>query len=184
AVGPPDPTDALAAALDAHPGVLDVAVATDAARAAALWHVREVHTEAIAHLGVPRKYDVTVPSPRLARFVEQVPDLIRAVDPDARVWIFGHLGDGNLHVNVTSTPAPSGTGPLRSGTAGVAPDAVADTVLGRVVTDGGSVSAEHGIGKAKRAWLLRDRAAGDVAGMRAIKAALDPDGILNPNVLL
>ncbi len=186
AVGPPDPTDALAAALEAHPGVLDVAVATDAARAVALWHVREAHTEAIARLGVPRKYDVTVPSPRLARFVEQVPDLIRAVDPDAQVWIFGHLGDGNLHVNVTtpSGPGPPRTGPLRTGRAGVARDAVADAVLGRVVADGGSVSAEHGIGTAKRSWLVRDRSAGDVAGMRAIKAALDPDGILNPNVLL
>ena len=179
AVGPPDPTDALAAALGSGPGVLDVAVATDAARAAALWHVREAHTESIARLGVPRKYDVTVPAPRLARFVEEVPDLVRGVDPDARVWIFGHLGDGNLHVNVTSTPTSS-----RTGSAGVAPDPVADVVLGRVVADGGSVSAEHGIGTAKRGWLLRDRSAGDVAAMRAIKAALDPDGIMNPGVLL
>ncbi|MDP3400113.1 MAG: FAD-linked oxidase C-terminal domain-containing protein [Brevundimonas sp.] len=179
AVGPPDPTDALAGALESGPGVLDVAVATDAARAAALWHVREAHTEAIARIGVPHKYDVTVPAPRLARFVEEVPGLVRAVDPDAQVWIFGHLGDGNLHVNVTSTPSPSGTG-----SAGVAADPVADAILGRVVADGGSVSAEHGIGTAKRAWLLRDRSAGDVAAMRAIKAALDPDGILNPGVLL
>ena len=182
AVGPPDPTDALAVALESAPGVLDVAVATDAARAAALWHVREAHTEAIASIGVPRKYDVTVPAPRLARFVEEVPGLVRDVDPDAQVWIFGHLGDGNLHVNVTSTP--SRAAPSRTGSAAVAPDPVAEAVLGRVVADGGSVSAEHGIGTAKRAWLLRDRSAGDVAAMRSIKAALDPDGILNPGVLL
>ncbi len=179
AVGPPDPTDALATALESASGVLDVAVATDATRAAALWHVREAHTEAIARVGVPRKYDVTVPAPRLASFVEEVPGLVRDVDPDAQVWIFGHLGDGNLHVNVTSTPAPSG-----AGSGGGAPDPVADAVLGRVVADGGSVSAEHGIGTAKRAWLLRDRSAGDVAAMRAIKAALDPDGVLNPGALL
>ena len=181
AVGPPDPTEALATALESAPGVQDVAVATDAARAAVLWHVREAHTEVIAWLGVPRKYDVTVPAPRLARFVEEVPDLVRAVDPDAQVWIFGHLGDGNLHVNVTT---PSRTSPSRTGSGGVTPDPIADVVLGRVVADGGSVSAEHGIGTAKRAWLLRDRGAGDIAGMRAIKAALDPDGIMNPNVLL
>lgn len=180
AVGPPDPTDALAAALGSARGVVDVAVATDAGRAAALWHVREAHTEAIARIGVPRKYDVTVPSPRLARFVDEVPALVRAVDPAARAWIFGHLGDGNLHVNVTTTASRAGG----AGGAGAAADPISDAVLGRVVADGGSVSAEHGIGTAKRAWLLRDRSAGDVAGMRAIKGALDPDGILNPGVLL
>jgi FAD/FMN-containing dehydrogenase len=174
AVGPPDPTDALAAALEAAHGVLDVAVATDATRALSLWHVREAHTEAIARIGIPQKFDVTVPAPRLARFVDEVPAAVSEADPSASVWIFGHLGDGNLHVNVT--PGPGG--------APVAPDAVADVVLGRVVADGGSVSAEHGIGTTKRAWLLRDRSPGDVAAMRAIEAALDPAGILNPGVLL
>jgi FAD/FMN-containing dehydrogenase len=173
AVGPPDPTAALAAALDTAVGVLDVAVAEDAGRAAVLWHVREAHTEAIARLGVPRKYDVTLPAPRLAAFVEQVPALVVAADPAASTWVFGHLGDGNVHVNVTGgTPQAPG-----------APDPVTDAVLGRVVADGGSTSAEHGIGTAKRAWLSRDRTAGDVAAMRAIKVALDPDGILNPAVL-
>lgn len=174
AVGPPDPTDALAAALDAAHGVLDVAVATDAARALSLWHVREAHTEAIARIGIPQKFDVTVPAPRLARFVDEVPAAVAEADPSASVWIFGHLGDGNLHVNVTPG----------AGSADVDPEAVADVVLGRVVADGGSVSAEHGIGTAKRAWLLRDRSPGDVAAMRAIEAALDPAGILNPGVLL
>lgn len=178
AVGPPDPTDALAAALETAAGVLDVAVADDAARAAALWHGREAHTEAIARIGVPRKYDVTLPAHRLARFIDEVPGLVRAVDGDASVWVFGHLGDGNVHVNVTGgTPPGAGRDPA-------APDPVTDAVLGRVVADGGSISAEHGIGAMKRAWLLRDRSPGDIAAMRAIKGALDPDGILNPNVLL
>jgi len=170
AVGPPDPAPALAAALDRAGGVLDVAVADDATRRTALWHVREAHTESIARLGPVHKYDVTVPGPVLARFVADVAGLVAAADPRARVWVFGHLGDGNLHVNVTGAAAdPAGIG---------------DAVLRRVVADGGSVSAEHGIGTAKRAWLLRDRSPGDVAAMRAIKAALDPDGICNPGVLL
>ena len=173
AVGPPDPAPALAAALDGAPGVLDVAVAGDPTRAAGLWHVREAHTESLARLAPVRKFDVTVPGPALARFVAEVPAAVAAVEPDARVWVFGHLGDGNLHVNVTGAPAPSGGA-----------DPIAEAVLGRVVADGGSVSAEHGIGTAKRAWLVRDRTAGDVAAMRAIKAALDPDGIMNPGVLL
>jgi FAD/FMN-containing dehydrogenase len=174
AVGPPDPTGALAAGLESAAGVLDVAVADDPHRGAALWHVREAHTEAIARLGVSRKYDVTVPAAHLARFVEEVPAVVAAVDPAARTWLFGHLGDGNVHVNVT------GAAPPERGE----PDGIAEAVLGRVLADGGSVSAEHGIGTAKRAWLLRDRSAGDLAGMRAVKAALDPDGVMNPNVLL
>jgi FAD/FMN-containing dehydrogenase len=174
AVGPPDPAAALATVLELAPGVLDVAVATDPARAGSLWHVREAHTEAIARLGVPRKYDVTLPGPRFARFVHDAPGVVRAVAPHASVWLFGHVGDGNVHVNVTGAPGPESGGP----------DPIGDAVLARVVADGGSVSAEHGIGTAKRAWLARDRATGDVAAMRAIKAALDPDGIMNPGVLL
>ena len=161
--------------------MLAVAVADGAARAAALWHVREAHTEAIARLGVPQKYDVTLPAAAAAAFVDEVPSVVAGVDPGASVWVFGHLGDGNLHVNVTGA---RDAGPPGAGGADVARGLIADAVLGRVVADGGSVSAEHGIGTAKRAWLLRDRSAGDIAGMRAIKAALDPDGIMNPNVLL
>ena len=172
AVGPPDPSMVLATAIDHAHGVIDVAVADDPLRAAGLWHVREAHTEAISRLGVPRKYDVTVPGPALARFVEEIPAVAASIDPRAAVWIFGHLADGNLHVNVTGG-APVG-----------ASDPVGDAVLARVVADGGSISAEHGIGTAKRAWLARNRSAAEVEAMRSIKAALDPDGILSPNVLL
>lgn len=174
AVGPPDPMASLTETIGGAASVLDVAVADDAARATGLWHVREAHTEAIARIGVPRKYDVTLPGPRFARFVDEVPGLVVAVAPGAQVWLFGHVGDGNVHVNVTGLPA------LVHGD----PDPVGDAVLGRVVADGGSISAEHGIGTAKRGWLIRDRSPGDLAAMRAIKVALDPDGIMNPGVLL
>jgi FAD/FMN-containing dehydrogenase len=171
AVGPPDPTDALAAALERLDGVTEVAVASDPVRAAGLWHVREAHTEAIARIGVPRKYDVTLPGSRLGEFCEAVPALVSTAAPEASTWLFGHIADGNIHVNVT-------------GTDGAACQSVDRAVLGAVLERGGSVSAEHGIGTAKRDWLLPDRGPGDVAAMRAIKAALDPDGICNPNVLL
>jgi FAD/FMN-containing dehydrogenase len=173
AVGPPDPTDALARALAGADGVLDVAVATDPVRAAGLWHVREAHTESIARIGVPHKYDVTLPARRLARFVDEIPSFVADADPAARVWLFGHVGDGNIHVNVTGASGSHGTD-----------DRVAEAVLGRVVADRGAVSSEHGIGTAKRRWLTRDRTPGDVAAMQAVEAALDPDGIMNPNVLL
>ncbi|MDZ7676503.1 MAG: FAD-binding oxidoreductase [Acidimicrobiales bacterium] len=171
AVGPPDPTDRLGAVIGSLDGAGEVAVATDPSRAAALWHVREAHTEAISRIGVPRKYDVTLPGRALASYVDTIAEEVVAVVPDARTWLFGHVADGNIHVNVTGVDPTDG-------------EAVDRVVLGGVVRREGSISAEHGIGLAKRRWLADDRGAGDLAAMRAIRTALDPDGILNPNVLL
>jgi FAD/FMN-containing dehydrogenase len=146
-----------------------VAVATDSARRRKLWRYREAHTEAISTVGTPHKLDTAVPLPALAEFLDRVPDVVRTVDADATTWLFGHVGDGNVHVNVT----------------GVAPDdeRVDDAVLRLVAELGGSISAEHGVGTAKRRWVELTRSAADLAMMRAVKRALDPDGILNPNVL-
>jgi len=88
----------------------------------------------------------------------------------AAVWLFGHVGDGNVHVNVT----------------GVAPDdeRIDDAVFRLVASSGGSISAEHGIGTAKKRWLALARSPAEISAFRAIKGALDPGGILNPNVLV
>jgi len=160
-------SDVVAAIADV---VRDAAVASDAARRAALWHYREAHTEAINRVGTPHKLDVALPAAALAAFVEEVPRRLHEWNPEARVWLFGHAADGNVHVNVT----------------GVDPDddAVDDLVLRLVAEAGGSISAEHGIGRAKARWLHLNRAPAEVAAFRAIKAALDPDGIMNPGVLL
>ena len=168
--GAADPTDELAEAVAGVEGVVDVAVASDTPRRTALWRLREEHALAINTIGVPHKFDVTLPQGRLAEFVDVVPRSVAAVAPGARTWLFGHVGDGNLHVNVT----------------GVAPDApeLDDAVYGLVIAMGGSISAEHGIGTAKAAYLPLDRSAAELSAMRAIKHALDPSGILNPNVLL
>jgi len=170
ASGADDPTDALAAAVGALPGVADVAVAGDAASARRLWRYREGHTEAINREGAPHKLDVSLPADRLAEFVAGVGDRVRAAVPGASVWLFGHAADGNVHVNVT----------------GVAPDddRVDATVFGYVAEMHGSISAEHGIGAAKRPYLGLVRSAEEISVFRAIKAALDPRGTLNPNVLL
>jgi FAD/FMN-containing dehydrogenase len=93
-----------------------------------------------------------------------------ALAPDARVVCFGHLGDGNLHVNIVGPPRDDFE--------------VDDAVLTLVAAMGGSISAEHGIGIAKRAALERSASSADIAAMRAIKRALDPRGILNPGVLV
>ena len=170
AAGQRDPTPAMAAALDSIPAVDDVAVGTDPAQRARLWRYREDHTVAINTLGPPHKLDVTLPAPVLAAFIDQVPDLVRSADPRASTWLFGHVGDGNVHVNVTGVPPDDLT--------------VDDSVMRHVAELGGSISAEHGIGTAKRRWLHLNRSEAELAAFRRIKSALDPAGILNPNVLL
>jgi FAD/FMN-containing dehydrogenase len=166
----PDPDVALAEAVAGLEGVLDAAVAVDGPRRAQLWRYREEHTSAINRLGPPHKFDVTLPAPALAAFVDEAPGLVASVATDARTFCFGHAADGNVHVNVT----------------GLAPDdeRVADAVLGRVAELGGSISAEHGIGRAKRRWLHLARTPAELTAMHAIRAALDPAGICNPGVLL
>ncbi len=126
--------------------------------------------EAIARVGVPHKLDVTLPAAALAAFTTAVADVVAAVVPDARLHLFGHLGDGNVHVNIT----------------GVDPDddAVDEAVLRLVARHGGSISAEHGIGRAKARWLGLSRSVEEIAAYQAIKGALDPAGILNPGVIL
>ena len=157
------------AGLDA---VRDSAVADDAAGRAELWSYREDHTLAINTLGPPHKLDVTLPPAELARFLADVPGRVQTVAPDAAVWLFGHVADGNIHVNVTGV-LDDEIGPQ-----------VDDAVLAMVAERGGSISAEHGIGTAKRHWLHLNRSPAEIEVFRQIKAALDPNGILNPHVLL
>jgi FAD/FMN-containing dehydrogenase len=165
-----EPTAELARAIDALDGVADVAVAADDRAARDLWRYREGHTEAINQLGAPHKLDVTLPSDELAAFVDEVGPHVVATSPFATVWLFGHAADGNIHVNVT----------------GVAPDdeGITDAVLTLVARRHGSISAEHGIGTAKRRWLTLVRSAAEIDAFRAIKAALDPQHMLNPHVML
>ncbi len=136
-----------------------------------VWRYRLGHSAAVNTLGPPHKFDVTLPAHELAEFVRAVPLVVAAAAPVAtRTWMWGHAADGNVHVNVT----------------GLAPEdeRVDGAVLRFVAELGGSISAEHGIGRAKRAWLGLNRSAAEIAAFRAVKRALDPDGILNPNVLL
>ena len=96
-------------------------------------------------------------------------DQLAAVNPGARVIVFGHLAVGNLHVNVLG-PGPED-------------ERVDDAILALVIEHGGSIAAEHGIGRAKARWLTRARPAWELALQAAIKQALDPAGIFNPGVL-
>jgi FAD/FMN-containing dehydrogenase len=164
-----DPTQELADALEAA-GVEDAAVADESSERARLWRLREGHAEAINAVGIPHKLDVGVPLRRLAEFGERALAEAQRVAPHARVIIFGHLGDGNVHVNVL----------------GLEPDdeAVDEAILRLAEECGGTISAEHGVGIAKAHWLKLTRSPQDLRAMAAIKRALDPDGLLNPGVLL
>ena len=162
-----DPTESLAAALEEEPAVADVAVADDTARRTALWTYREAHNEAVNAAGVPHKLDVSVPMAAIPAFAAEVVD---GAGPGERTIVWGHLGDGNLHVNVVG-PAPGDR-------------SVDERVLRLVAAHGGSISAEHGIGVAKRDWLGLTRSEAEIAAMRAIKRVLDPAGMLNPGVVL
>jgi FAD/FMN-containing dehydrogenase len=132
--------------------------------------LREGHTEAISAGGVPHKLDVGVPLAALPRFLESLPAAVAGACPGAQTIVFGHLGDGNLHVNVMG-PDPGD-------------QAVDDAVLSLVLECGGAISAEHGIGTAKVRWLTAARGSDEVAAMRRVKSALDHDGLLNPGVVL
>jgi FAD/FMN-containing dehydrogenase len=164
-----DPLDELLAVLDTEPALLDAAVGTAARDREALWAYREALPEAVAAAGVPHKLDVSLPLAALAEFTDRVTARVAEVADGARTIVWGHLGDGNLHVNVLG-PDPDD-------------ERVDEAVLHLVAELGGSISAEHGVGVAKRRFLGLTRSDGELAAMRRIKHALDPDGILNPGVL-
>ena len=161
-----DPLEELAAAFEAV-GIEDAVIADDSASRERLWRLRESHTEAISAAGVPHKLDVGVPLDALAPFCDAVRE---AMPAGARTILFGHLGDGNVHVNVLG-PDPED-------------EAVDESVLNLVAEVGGTISAAHGVGGAKARGLHLTRSPEEIEAMRAIKAALDPRGILNPGAVL
>jgi FAD/FMN-containing dehydrogenase len=165
-----DPIDQLAAAVAEAEGLVDATVATDAAGQRALWAYRETHTESISAEGVPVKLDVSVPTASLPELVAALAATIEGVCPAARAIVFGHVNEGNLHVNVLDT--------------GDQHEEVTDAVLQLVASLDGSISSEHGVGRAKVPWLPLSRSATEIAAMRSVKAAFDPSGTLNPGVLL
>jgi len=144
-------------------------VGTTAADRARLWASRERHPEAAGFLGVPLKLDVSVPAAQWVRLASEVGAVVRSVDPGAKVIIYGHVADGNLHVNVVPVAEADGRHE--------------DAVFGFVASLGGSISAEHGIGALKARWLPLIRSEQERALFARIRSAFDPDGVLNPHVL-
>jgi FAD/FMN-containing dehydrogenase len=164
---------ALAAAVEQHVAD-DAAIAQSAAQAAELWALREHIPEAQRLEGPNIKHDISLPVSRIPAFLADAQVELGTAFRDVRYVVFGHLGDGNLHYNLS---APAGT--TAAAFLGEA------TRANRIVYDlvarlGGSFSAEHGIGQMKRGELVRYKSAVEVELMQRIKRALDPDAQLNP----
>ena len=148
----------------------DIVVGADARERDRLWRYRESQADGFATLGVLHKLDVSVPLPRLPECAGEISALLQSSALVTGFGIFGHVGDGNLHVEFAGPPP--------------ADHSVDREVLECVARFSGSVSAEHGIGRAKAEFLALSRTEAEIDAMRAIKHAWDPRGILNPGVLL
>ena len=157
--------------------VSDGVIATTDAQAAALWRLREAIPEANRRIGAVSSHDISLPLSAMPEFIAKAPAALAKLG-DWRVNCFGHLGDGNLHYNVF---------PLRGRIRNEhddTRDAVKTCVHDMVHAMGGSVAAEHGVGRLKTVDLATYGDPGKLAAMRAIKAALDPLGIMNPGAVL
>lgn len=160
----------------------DAAVSASLAQFASLWALREDISEAQGAEGKTIKHDISMPISRIAEFIEKTDAAIAQAFPGVRMVVFGHLGDGNLHYNVSP---PAG----RCGSEHAADFVALEVPLNRLVHDsvvahGGSISAEHGLGVLRHEESARYKSAVEMKLMRAVKGALDPLGLMNPGKLL
>ena len=170
--------DALSAALEpafAAGQALDAVIATSVAQSRALWNIREHIPEAEKLQGRSVKHDISMPISRIGEFIRRGDVALAGKFPAAQVICFGHIGDGNLHYNL-SFPGVLPT-PEQSREANGVVYALLDELAG-------SISAEHGLGQMKREEITKHKSRVELDMMRAIKAALDPQGIMNPGKVL
>lgn len=158
--------------------ISDAQVAASKTQAQALWRLREQMSDIQKFEGGSIKHDVSLPVGRVPEFLERAAVLVEELCPGARPVPFGHLGDGNVHYNVSQPVGMDRARYLELW------ELMSSRIHDLVTAMGGSISAEHGIGRMKRAELrrLKDPVALDL--MRAVKAAFDPNGILNPGKVL
>ncbi|MFN3861067.1 MAG: FAD-binding oxidoreductase [Roseateles sp.] len=159
--------------------VQDAVIAQSLAQAQTFWHLRESIPLAQAQAGLNIKHDISLPVSGIPGFVAEMNQALARYMPGVEVINFGHLGDGNLHYNVQ---APAGVAPAEFLAAHEA--AINAMVYDAVQRRGGSISAEHGIGRLKRDELAQRKDPTALALMRAIKRALDPLDLLNPGRLV
>lgn len=165
-----DPTERLADALGVLPLRDQPAVSVDIVGQQRLWAVRESMSDVVGLFGPPLKFDVALPLSSISAFAADAEALLARTACDAVPILFGHVGEGNLHLNV-----------LRCDTG--EESRIYTAMMELIAAHGGNVSSEHGVGSRKRGYLAMSRQPGDIAAMRTIKTALDPTGYLNPAVL-
>ncbi|HWM29815.1 MAG TPA: FAD-binding oxidoreductase [Woeseiaceae bacterium] len=158
--------------------VEDAVVAKNEAEAKQLWRLRHSISEAQKYEGASLKHDISVPLGKIGEFIRKAEAAVIDKIPDARVVAFGHVGDGNVHFNVSQPGSWSAERFLEQRSA------IADIVYDVTAALNGSISAEHGIGRAKREHLRRYRSDTELSLMRAVKKALDPMETMNPGKVL
>ena len=165
-----DQTERLADALEGVRTCGEPAVGVDLAAQQRLWRVRESLTEVVGLYGPPVKFDVSLPLSAVAAFARDADALLQRHVPDAVGVLFGHIGEGNLHLNVLRCDEDQER------------DLYA-AMMALIAECGGNVSSEHGVGSRKRRYIGMSREAADIAAMRTLKTAFDPTGYLNAAVL-
>ena len=157
--------------------ITDAAIAQNDAQRAAFWRLREEHSAALKPEGGGWKHDVSVPISRIADFIDEASAAVERFHPGARISVFGHVGDGNLHYDILpglGQDIPAFIGRWKEGSQ------VVHDVVARY---DGSISAEHGLGRLKTEEVKRYKSPIEIETMAAIRRALDPDRIMNPAVL-
>lgn len=165
-----DQTERLAGLLENVPMCGEPAVGVDLAAQQRLWQVRESLAEVLGVYGPPLKFDVSLPLSAISEFERHAVELVSTHAPGALPVLFGHIGEGNLHLNVLRCP-------------GEQERHLYEPMMDLIARCGGNVSSEHGVGSRKRPYLGMSREPADIAAMRTLKAALDPTGYLNAAVL-
>ena len=170
--GDSDQTERLADAMEGARLSDEPAVGVDVAAQQRLWQVREAVAEVLGVYGPPLKFDVSLPLSAIATFAGEAAELVAKHAPDAIPVLFGHIGEGNLHLNL-----------VRCALDADREHELYSAMMELIARLGGNVSSEHGVGTRKRDYVSMSRTEADIAAMRAVKAAFDPTGYLNPAVL-
>jgi FAD/FMN-containing dehydrogenase len=165
--------EAVASAIEAGVAT-DATIAQSQVQRASLWRLRESFSEAQKREGASLKHDVSVPVDAIPELIARGSEAVEAIVPGIRPVPFGHLGDGNVHFNLSAPRGADAKSFLSRR------EEIARIVHDIVVALGGSISAEHGLGVMKRDEILRYKSATELETMRALKRALDPNNILNP----
>ena len=167
----------LANAMEAQE-LADAVIAENETQARAFWRIRHSMSEAMRPEGGQAKYDVSVPIASAPAFLKEADAAVMRACPGARIIAFGHMGDGNIHYDVLQ-PAGGDAAAFAA-----AQSSIETAVYDAIDRFEGSISAEHGVGLARRADIARRKAPAEIAMMRAVKRALDPQGLMNPGKMI